>query len=63
MGEQHATVVAVVMTRQSQVQGGGAPFFIVESREELQKVSLTLEKVMDAAAQEITDDIIIIVAR
>ncbi|WP_210470534.1 hypothetical protein [Sporosarcina sp. 6E9] len=63
MSEQHAMIVAVITTKQGNIQGGGAPFFITSDRDTLQKVSMTLEKVLDASAHEIDEDTLVIVAR
>lgn len=63
MEKQHAEIVAIVTMKPETIQGGGAPVFIVEDKKGLQKISLTLEKIMDAAAQEIEEETIIIVAR
>ncbi|MBS4196927.1 capping complex subunit for YIEGIA [Lederbergia citri] len=61
--EQKASIVAVVTTKQAGVNGGGAPFFIVENEEALQKVSMSLERILDAAASEIDENTIVIVTR
>lgn len=56
-------IVAVITTNTGNIKGGGAPFFITSDRDMLQKVSLTLEKIMDASAHEVNEDTIVIVAR
>lgn len=63
MVEQHAEIVAVITKNPETIQGGGAPVFIVNTKEELQAVSLTLEKAMDAAACEVDTGTIVIIAR
>ncbi|MFJ7935951.1 capping complex subunit for YIEGIA [Sporosarcina sp. NPDC096371] len=63
MGNQHAEIVAVVTMKPETIQGGGVPVFIAENKKHLQKTSLLLEKIMDAAAHEIEEETIIIVAR
>ena len=63
MSEQHSMIVAIVTTKQENIKGGGAPIFITENEESLQKVARSLEKIMDASAHEIDPDTIIIVAR
>ena len=63
MDNQHAEIVAVITMKPEVIQGGGAPVFIVQDKKHLQKVSLTLEKIMDAAAHEIEEETIVIVAR
>ena len=63
MENQHAEIVAVITMNPETVQGGGAPIFIVKDNKELQKASMTLEKIMDASAHEIDTETIVIVAR
>ncbi len=59
----HATIVAVITMKPETIQGGGAPVFIADNKKHLQKISMTLEKIMDASAHEIEEDTMIIVAR
>ncbi|PWA12422.1 hypothetical protein DCC39_06380 [Pueribacillus theae] len=63
MEEQQATIVAIVTMKQENIKGGGAPVFITESKDDLQKVSNSLEKIMDASAHQIHENTMIIVAR
>ena len=63
MGNRHAEIVAVITVKPETIQAGGAPVFIVKDIKHLQKMSLTLEKIMDAAAHEIEEETIVIVAR
>ena len=63
MGNQHAEIVAVITVKPETIQAGGAPVFIVKDIKHLQKMSLTLEKIMDAAAHEVEEETIILVAR
>lgn len=63
MSEQHAAIVAIVTMKPEYLTGGGTPVFKTKDRQELQKVSLTIEKIMDASAHEIDTNTIIIVAR
>ncbi|WP_342511633.1 hypothetical protein MKY34_14110 [Sporosarcina sp. FSL K6-1522] len=63
LGNQHAEIVAVITVKPETIQSGGAPVFIVEDIKHLQKMSLTLEKIMDAAAHEVEEETMIIVAR
>ncbi|MBO0600219.1 hypothetical protein I2483_00970 [Sporosarcina sp. E16_3] len=63
MESQHAEIVAVITMKPEAITGGGAPVFIVKDQKELQKISMTLEKIMDASAHEIDTDTLIIVAR
>ncbi|MBS4202007.1 hypothetical protein KHA93_20580 [Bacillus sp. FJAT-49732] len=63
MLDETVSIVAVVTTKEAGISGGGAPFFIVENEEALQKVSMSLERILDAAASEIDENTIVIVAR
>lgn len=58
-----AKLVSVITTDKSNMGGGGAPIFYAKDREDLQKVSHLLEKIMDCAAHEINEDLFIIVDR
>lgn len=55
--------MAIVTTKKDTVNGGGSPVFIVNSRDQLQKTSLDLGKILDASAHEINPDTMIIVKR
>ena len=63
MENQHAEIVAVITMKPEIIQGGGAPVFIAKDNKELQKISMTLEKIMDASAHEIDPETIVIIAR
>ena len=63
MGEQQAKIVAAITTKQETILSGGAPVFLADDKKELQKISMNLEKIMDASAHEISEDTIIIVSR
>ncbi|WP_156890528.1 capping complex subunit for YIEGIA [Sporosarcina ureae] len=63
MENQLAAIAAVITTKPETIQGGGAPVFVVTDQKELQKTSMTLEKIMDASAHEIDMNTIIIVVR
>ena len=63
MENQHAEIVAVITVKPETIQGGGAPVFIVKDQKELQKISMTLEKILDASTHEVNTDTLIIVAR
>jgi hypothetical protein len=52
-----------VITTDKEIVGGGAPIFYAKDREDLQKVSHLLEKVLDCAAHEVHEDLFIIVDR
>lgn len=60
--EQPTKIIAIITTKQDAVKAGGAPVFITNSRESLQKVSSTLERTLDAAVHEVDPDTMIIVA-
>lgn len=63
MANQHAEIVAVITMQPETIKGGGAPVFVVMDQKELQRNSMTLEKIMDASAHEIDSNTVIIVAR
>ena len=60
--EQPTKIIAVITTKKENIMPGGAPVFITESKESLQKVSSSLEKTLDASAHEVDSDTMIIVA-
>lgn len=62
MSAQHAVIVAVVTMEKEKVLSGGAPIFIVDDEENLQKTAMTLEKVMDASTHEVNASTLILVA-
>lgn len=62
MAEQHPVIVAIVTTKQGMVQSGGAPLFIAESEDHLQQLSMSLERILDAATHEVDSNLIVIVA-
>jgi hypothetical protein len=57
-----AKIVGVVTTDHNSV-AGGAPIFFAKDREDLQKVSHLLEKVLDCGAHQVHEDLFIIVDR
>ena len=59
---QPTKIIAVITTKKENVMPGGAPVFMTESRESLQKVSFSLSKTLDASAHEVDLDTMIIVA-
>ncbi|HJF34282.1 MAG TPA: hypothetical protein K8V56_21165 [Sporosarcina psychrophila] len=63
MENQHSEIVAVITMKPETIQAGGATVFIADNKKHLQKISMTLEKIMDASAHEIDEDTMIIVAR
>lgn len=60
--EQPTMIIAIITTKKEKIMPGGAPVFITDSEESLQKVSSTLEKTLDASAHEVDPDTMIIVA-
>jgi hypothetical protein len=55
-----SNIVAVVSMKQGSV-GGGAPIFIVENEDKLEKTSFLLEKILDASAHDLKNGTIILV--
>jgi hypothetical protein len=55
-----AQIVAVVTTERDKV-GGGAPIFIVSDEVERQKIAFSLEKMLDAIAQDLKNGTMILV--
>lgn len=53
-------ILAVITTHPEKVKGG-AQIFICESTDELEKVSVNLEAILDGIAHQLTDEIFIIV--
>ncbi|MFC0214875.1 hypothetical protein ACFFK0_20925 [Paenibacillus chartarius] len=53
-------ILAVVAVNKEQI-AGGAPIFIVGSREEQEQVAFSLEKILDANAHDIKNGLMIIV--
>lgn len=55
-----AQIIAVVTMNKERV-GGGAPIFIVDDAEQQQKVSFSLEKILDATAHDLKNGTMILV--
>lgn len=53
-------ILAVVTLTKDRV-GGGAPIFVVELEEDLQKISFSLEKILDANAHDLKNGTMILV--
>ena len=53
-------IIAVVTLTKERV-GGGAPIFVVDKEDELQKVSFSLEKILDANAHDLKNGTMILV--
>ena len=60
--EQPTKIIAIISTKQETIKAGGAPVFITQDRESLQKISTTLEKTLDASAHEVDPNTMILVA-
>lgn len=63
MSQNNAKIIAIVTTKAENVKGGGMPIFIRQTKEELQDASKNLEKILDAAAHELDESTMLIVAR
>lgn len=61
MAEKQNSIMAIVSCNRERVHGGGAPVFIADNQEMLEKVSQTLSKVLDASAHKIDSELMIIV--
>lgn len=53
--------ILAIVTLQKEGIAGGAPIFVVNSKEDLEKQSFTLEKILDAMVHEVTPDTFILV--
>jgi len=53
-------ILAVITTKKEQV-AGGAPIFIMDTMEEVQKTAFTLEKILDGMVHQVTEQSVIIV--
>lgn len=54
------SIKAVVTTKRDKV-AGGAPIFIVEDYDRMQKTAFLLEKILDAMAHELNEETMLIV--
>ncbi|OEF97287.1 hypothetical protein BHF71_03900 [Vulcanibacillus modesticaldus] len=54
-------ILAIVTKNKEQIIGGGAPIFIAENDEELQRTAFLLEKILDGIAHDLENGAIIIV--
>lgn len=54
------SILAVITTQKERVQGG-APIFIVDDLDELEKLSFTLEKILDAEVHALNEETYIVV--
>ncbi|MNY79719.1 hypothetical protein D3C86_2204780 [compost metagenome] len=55
-----AQIMAIVTIEKDRV-GGGAPIFVVDQEEELQRLSFLLEKTLDANAHDLKNGTMILV--
>ncbi|MEC0226970.1 capping complex subunit for YIEGIA [Paenibacillus alba] len=55
-----AQIVAIVTLMKDKV-AGGAPIFVVDQEDDLQKVSFSLEKILDANAHDLKNGTMILV--
>ncbi|MDQ0875106.1 hypothetical protein QFZ77_003765 [Paenibacillus sp. V4I3] len=53
-------ILAIVTLTKERI-GGGAPIFVVDKEDELQKVSFSLEKILDANAHDLQNGTMILV--
>ncbi|MBD0380609.1 capping complex subunit for YIEGIA [Paenibacillus sedimenti] len=53
--------IVAVVTMDKEKVGGGAPIFIVNDAEQQQKVSFSLEKILDATAHDLKNGTMILV--
>ncbi|KQX68775.1 MULTISPECIES: capping complex subunit for YIEGIA [unclassified Paenibacillus] len=53
-------ILAVVTLTKERI-GGGAPIFVVDKEDELERVSFTLEKILDANAHDLKNGTMILV--
>lgn len=56
-------MLAIVTTKIEDIKGGGIPVFIKQSEAELQTLSKSLEKILDASAHKLDETTMLIVAR
>ncbi|RKD24999.1 hypothetical protein BEP19_03965 [Ammoniphilus oxalaticus] len=61
MAEHQTGIVAVVTTDMQKAQSGGSPVFFANNPTELEMISASLSNILDAAAHEITSELMIIV--
>lgn len=53
-------IIAVITADRNKI-GGGVPIFYCETREEIQTIAFTLEKILDATAHDVKNGTMIIV--
>lgn len=55
------SILAVITTNKTKVQGGGAPVFLCEHQNEMDLIAKNLEAILDGIAHSISEDMYIIV--
>ncbi|NEW06097.1 hypothetical protein GK047_08755 [Paenibacillus sp. SYP-B3998] len=53
--------ILAIVTMEKERVGGGAPIFIVDNSDQQQKVSFSLEKILDATAHDLKNGTMILV--
>lgn len=56
-----AILAIVVLEKEKVISGGGAPIFVVDSKEKQQRTAFLLEKILDGMAHDLENGVIIIV--
>jgi len=60
MSEIMGKIMAVVTVNEQKISGG-VPIFYVDNHDQLQKLSFSLEKILDATAHDLKDGLMILV--
>lgn len=63
MSNNKTSILAIVTTKTDGIKGGSIPVFFKQTQEELQTLSKSLEKILDASAHELDSTTMLIVAR
>jgi len=58
---QNTFILAIVTINQRKLAGGGVPVFIADDQTQLQTISQSLSKILDAAVHEVHEDTMIVV--
>ena len=54
-------ILAIITTNKELVLGGGAPVFMAENQEQMQRTAFLLEKILDGMAHDLENEAMIIV--
>jgi len=54
-------ILAIITINKEKVDGGGAPIFIENTKEDVQKTAFLLEKILDGIAHDLQNGTLIIV--